>query len=147
GELCPNTAEIRADKFAFGWKNIAVQPDIQPLVIRKAAQQRHRDMGMDINQAGQDILSRAIDDVICLKTLVDIDTGANCCDLAVLHGDGAIMDEIECAVHRDDDAPAENRIYTLHRVSFAMSRLKNCAALYTIFAQPPHGDCAVRPSE
>ena len=75
------------------------EQDIEAKVISHTAQQCHRDMGMSVDQAGQDILSGAIKRSFCLVTRCDVLSGAYRDDFFVLYRKRTIANDIEIIVH------------------------------------------------
>ena len=105
----PSAHEIGRHELALDRHHVAHQPDVEPKIVGETAQQRHRHVGVRVDQAGHHDAAAAVDPfgrLVRERIRPDRD------DRVTRHGDGARLIPGELGVHgqhsgvfKDDVAP------------------------------------------
>ena len=80
----PRRHELGRDELALDRHHVAHQPDVQAQVVGQAAQQRHRRVGVRVDQAGHQHLAAAVDDLGRRKLCAQLRLGPDRHDVIVL---------------------------------------------------------------
>ena len=108
-------ARAPADKLfvhvlGFGRENIFVEPVVESDVIVQAAKQGHGDVGVAVDESGQDELAFGVDGLRSGVPGFEFATGADSHDRVTLYGHGAIVEDRAAAVHSDDGAAGDQQV-------------------------------------
>ena len=102
--------ELWRDEFTLDRHHITHQPYIQPQVVGQAAQQRHGDVRVRVNQAGNNRTVVAIDNFSSRVIAQDFIGRANGDNRLTLDGKRAVVDQRVRIVHGHQRAMRQNRI-------------------------------------
>ncbi len=89
GNGCAEPHEVGRNVLALDGHHVAHQPDIEAQVVGQAAQERHGNMGVGVDQARQKNLAAAIERLAALVFLPDLRFGPNGDDAVACDGNGA----------------------------------------------------------
>src|SRR5690606_4167725 len=101
----------------LGGKDKFREPLLKVKVIRYAAKQRHRDVGVRIDQAGDDGTAAGIDSIFAAVFRRDLCPSSDGDDLAAAHRNGAVLDHAAVRIHRDYGTTRDDKVDTLGALS------------------------------
>src|SRR3546814_188324 len=96
--------EVRADHRALDRPDVLLQPDLQRQVVGDAAQQRHRVVGVAVDEAGHQRAVRAADGLRRIEPRPRFRARQDGDDGAVADGDGVVLEDHAVWFDRDDEA-------------------------------------------
>jgi hypothetical protein len=98
---------------AFRRPDVLRQPDHQLHVVGHAAQQRHRDVRVRVDEAGHHDAARGVDRLRGGEARRELAGGAHGHDALAAHGHGAVLHHAEAGVHGDDRSAREQQVHGL----------------------------------
>jgi hypothetical protein len=110
-EMRAEADELGRDELPFDRHHVAHQPDVQPEIVGQAAQQRHRRMGVGIDQAGHHDASAAVER-LGRRELERLRTDRRDRVSLDRHGAGRMLREV--LVHRHDVRVGEKQVARGH---------------------------------
>ncbi len=110
GQQRSQPAKIRRDELTLDRHHEPEQPDVEAQVVGQTAQQRHRDVGMRVDQPRDQRLAAAVEGVGRIERGGDVGLGSDADDRIASDGDGAAADNAVLGVHGDDGGVLEDGV-------------------------------------